>query len=126
MHYLVVGAGNIGRCLITDVLGADEEARITAIDNNQGSLTATAQMTTGGRVSCCMADVSDPSALAQHVKDAAVIVNTTDGLSSIEILRAAIRARVPYLDVHGTLLVNERLALSGAAEEAGITALIGM
>jgi saccharopine dehydrogenase-like NADP-dependent oxidoreductase len=125
MHYLVVGAGNIGRCLISDILGADQEARITAIDNNELALDATAQAT-DGRVSCCVADVSDPGALLKHVGDAAVIVNTTDGSRSIEILRTAIEARVPYLDVHGTLLVDERLALSAAAEAAGITALIGM
>ncbi len=126
MHYLVVGAGNIGRSLISDVLGADPEARITAIDNDQHSLAAATQMTTGGRVSCFASDVSEPGALAKYLKDAAIIINTTDGSKSIEILRAAIQARVPYLDVHGTLLVNERLALTAAAEAAGVTALIGM
>ena len=126
MHYLVVGAGNIGRSLISDVLGADPEARITAIDNDQHSLAAATQMTAGGRVSCFASDVSEPSALAKYLKDAAIIINTTDGSKSIEILRAAIQARVPYLDVHGTLLVDERLALTAAAEAAGVTALIGM
>lgn len=126
MHYVVIGAGNIGRCLISDVLGSDPEAHITAIDGNQASLAATAQMATAGRVSCFELDVSDATALGKYVKDAAIIVNTTDGSRSIEILSAAIHLRVPYLDVHGTLLVDERLALSGAAEAAGITALIGM
>jgi saccharopine dehydrogenase-like NADP-dependent oxidoreductase len=126
MHYLVIGAGNIGRCLIGDVLGSDPGVRITAIDNNQQSLAATSQLATGGRVSCLAVDVSDSSALAKHIKDAAIVVNTTDGSRSIEILCAAIQAHVPYLDVHGTLLVDERLALSAAAETAGITVLIGM
>jgi saccharopine dehydrogenase-like NADP-dependent oxidoreductase len=126
MHYLVIGAGNIGRCLISDLLESDPEARISAIDNNQESLAATVQLGKGGRVSCFTLDVSDSGALANYAKDAAIIVNTTDGSRSIEILRAAIQARVPYLDVHGTLLVDERLALSAAAEAAGVTALIGM
>ena len=126
MHYLVIGAGNIGRCLIGDVLGSDPGVRITAIDNNQQSLAATSQLAMGGRVSCLAVDVSDSSALAKHIKDAAIVVNTTDGSRSIEILCAAIQAHVPYLDVHGTLLVDERLALSAAAETAGITVLIGM
>ncbi len=126
MHYLVVGAGNIGRCLISDVLEADPKAHVTAIDNDQHSLAAAMQMTAAGRVSCFESDVSEPGALAKYIKDAAIVVNTTDGSKSIEILRAAIQARVPYLDVHGTLLVNERLALMAAAEAAGVTALIGM
>lgn len=126
MHYVVIGAGNIGRCLISDVLGSDPEARITAIDNNQESLAATTQMARGGHVSCFALDVSDSSALAKYTKDAAIVVNTTDGSRSIEILHSAIHGRVPYLDVHGTLLVDERLALSAAAEAAGITAVIGM
>ena len=126
MHYVVVGAGNIGRSLISDVLGSDPDARITAIDNNQESLAATAQMPGAGRLSCSAIDVADAGALAKLAKEAAIIVNTTDGTRSIEILRAAIQVRVPYLDVHGTLLVDERLALSAAAEAAGITALIGM
>ncbi len=126
MHYVVVGAGNIGRCLIKDLLGADARAQVTAIDNNTASLTETARIAGASRVAYLTLDVADPEALARHAQGAAVLVNTTDGSKSLEILDAAMKARVPYLDVHGTLLVNERLAKSAAVEAAGITALIGM
>ena len=126
MHYVVVGAGNIGRCLIKDLLAADAGAQVVAIDNSEAALAETTKFASNGRVAYLKLDVADSQALARHAQDAAVLINTTDGSKSLEILDAAINAHTPYLDVHGTLLVNERLAMSAVAEAAGVTALIGM
>jgi lysine 6-dehydrogenase len=126
MHYVIVGAGNIGRCLIRDLLDADPKARVTALDSQDGALSAAADLGFGHRLKTALLDVADENALAARAAGAAILVNTTDGSKSIEILKTAIRCRVPYLDVHGTLLVDERLAMSDEAAAAGITALIGM
>lgn len=126
MRYAVLGAGGIGRALIADVLKTDPTASILAIDNFEESLAATAKLGDGARLETRRLDVADVAAVAKAIADAAVVVNSTDGTRGIEILKACLQARRPYVDVHGTLLVNERLALSDEAKAAGITAVIGM
>jgi saccharopine dehydrogenase (NAD+, L-lysine-forming) len=126
MEYVVLGAGGVGRSLIADVLASQAGARVTAIDNFDASLGAVAKLAPAGRLKTVKLDVADIAAVVAAIRDADVVVNATDGSRSIEILKACIEAKKPYIDVHGTLLVNERLALSDAAKAAGITAVIGM
>jgi saccharopine dehydrogenase-like NADP-dependent oxidoreductase len=126
MEYVVLGAGGVGRSLIADVLKTQAVARVTAIDNFDASLEAVAKLAPAERLKTLKLDVADIAAVVQAIGHADVVVNATDGSRSIEILKACIEAKKPYIDVHGTLLVNERLALSDAAKAAGITAVIGM
>jgi saccharopine dehydrogenase (NAD+, L-lysine-forming) len=126
MNYVVLGAGGVGRSLIDDVLKTEAMARVTAVDNFDVSLAAVTKLAPPGRLQAVRLDVADIAAVVRAIRDADVVVNATDGSRSIEILKACIEAQKPYIDVHGTLLVNERLALSEAARAAGITAVIGM
>lgn len=125
MHYVVIGAGSIGRALIRDVLDADKEARFLAVDSEDGALKAAAALDPRGRVATKRAEATDPATLTPLLAGAAIVINTTFGARCLEILDAAIAAKVSYMDVHGTLLMAERLERHDAAKAAGITALIG-
>lgn len=125
MLYVLVGVGSIGRALMRDVLDADKEARFLAIDAEPAALKAAAALD-AARVTTKQAEATDPATLAPLLAGAAVVVNCTFGGRCLEILDAAIAAKVPYIDVHGTLLMAERLERDGAARAAGITALIGL
>ncbi len=126
MDYAVLGTGGVGRSLVADVLASHPGVRVSAFDQSEPSLTALAALGAGNRLDCRLLDASDVGAVTRAIGHADVVVNATDGSRSIEILKACIAARKPYIDVHGTLLVNERLALDGEAKAAGITAVIGM
>jgi saccharopine dehydrogenase-like NADP-dependent oxidoreductase len=126
MKYAVIGTGNIGRWVIRDVLESDDSAIVLALDIQPDSLSLAGELDTGGRVTPVCVDATDVASLAGSIEGAAVLVNTTDGSRCLEIMEAAIAAGVSYMDVHGTLLVEERFALSERARDAGITMLVGM
>src|SRR5690606_35878330 len=78
------------------------------------------------RVEASIAAGSDIAAFGAMMAGADIVVNCTTGAQCVEILEAAIARKVPYLDVHGTLLLKERMALSERAQQAGIAAMIGV
>jgi saccharopine dehydrogenase (NAD+, L-lysine-forming) len=126
MNYAVVGAGSIGRCLILDILAEEPNAKFLALDVSKETLSQYGAPQFRNSVTTVVQDASDVSGLSRRLAGNAIVVNCSDGSRSVEILRAAIEAGVAYLDVHGTLLVKERLALTDDARRAGITAMIGM
>ena len=125
MLYALIGAGSIGRALIRDVLDADPKSRFLAIDAEEGALKAAEALDGKGRVATKKAEATDCATLTPLLAGAAVVINCTFGARCLEILDAAITAKVPYIVVHGTLLMAERLERHDAAKAAGITALIG-
>lgn len=126
MKYAIIGAGNIGRALIADLLTADPQAQVLALDTAASALDQVCELGEAGQVHARLLQHSDLShEIAGQLRGAAGVANTTVGERCVDILRAAIEARVPYVDVHG-ILFNERVALSGDARDAGITALLGM
>ena len=126
MSYVVVGAGGVGKSLMFDVWRDEPDARFLAIDPSVATLADLKTRAEGKNLECLNLDASNVSDLANAIAGASVVANCTDGARSLDILDAAIAAGVNYVDVHGTLLVNERFERSEAAKNAGITALIGM
>jgi saccharopine dehydrogenase (NAD+, L-lysine-forming) len=126
MKYAVVGAGNVGQSLMFDVWQDEPDAEFIAIDPAAATLKQLEAKAAGRKLDCLNLDAADVGAVAKAIKGAAVVANCSDGARCVEIMRAAIQAGVDYVDVHGTLLVEERFALSDEAARAGVTALIGM
>lgn len=126
MLYVLIGAGNIGREIIKDILENDPASRFLAIDADPAALEQSARLDAGGRVTTRLAEAREPTALAPLLEGASVVINCTYGERILEILKAAIAAKVSYVDVNGTLFMEERLALGDAAAQAGITALLCM
>lgn len=124
MKIALIGAGNIGRALTRDILEAEKDARIVAMDSDARALEAVAKLD-ATRVTVRRAEAANVGELTELIKGHDVVVNCTYGAKCMEILDAAIAARVHYIDVHGTLLMEERFSRSEAARAAGVTALIG-
>ena len=95
------------------------------VDFEARALEATAALGFGKRVTTQRAGADSVDELAGILRGHDVAVNCTYGAKCMEILDAAIAAKVTYIDVHGTLLVEERFSRDGAAKAAGVTALIG-
>lgn len=125
MKIILIGAGNIGRALLKDVLEMERDATGLAVDADQRALDATTSLGFGNRVTTHVAEAAGVDELASVIRGHDVVVNCTYGAKCLEILDAAIAANVSYIDVHGTLLMEERFARDDAAKAAGVTALIG-
>ncbi|MEQ9329096.1 MAG: saccharopine dehydrogenase NADP-binding domain-containing protein, partial [Rhodospirillales bacterium] len=114
MDVCVIGAGNVGRGIIRDMLESDKNFKLKAFDIHEPSLVE-AQKLDPERVSIGTLDAGDSNAVSDRVRGSSLVVNTTDGTQCLTILDGAIAAGVNYIDVHGTLLVKERLARHDAA-----------
>lgn len=125
MQYVLIGAGSIGRALAKDVLAADATAQFAAYDVHQGALDLTRALDPQ-RVRTALIQDGDSNSFAGLLDAADLVINCTAGAQCVEILQAAISRKVSYLDVHGTLLLKERMALTDQARRAGITAMIGV
>lgn len=125
MKIALIGAGNIGRALTKDVLELEPAARIHAVDFDDRALAGVQALGFGARVTTQKAGADSVDELAKIIRGHDVVVNCTYGAKCMEILDAAIAAKVPYIDVHGTLLMEERFSRDGAAKAAGVTCLIG-
>ena len=79
----------------------------------------------GGRVRAMQADARDEVALTEKLHGFDVIANCTTYHFGMNVIRAAIAARVNYLDLGGLFNTPRQLELDELAREAGITACLG-
>ena len=79
----------------------------------------------GGRVSAEQVDVRDESALTETLRRFDVVANATTYHFGLNVTRAAIRARVNYLDLGGLFNTPKQLELDDEARKAGITICLG-
>ena len=125
MKYAIVGVGSIGRAVLREIRESDPDAEILAVDSDPRALQEAQRAGDGRDVTAYVVDGGDVKLLSKHAARADVLVNCTVGAQCVEILSAAIDARVPYVDVHG-ILFEQRMALADAAANAGVTVLLGM
>lgn len=121
MRVLVLGAsGAMAKVTLRDLLEYGPDIRITAADVRPFSHE-------DPRVSCVTCDVRDEEATARLMAGHDVVANTVTYYLNVPVMRAAIAARVPYVDLgglyHGTLAQFE---LHDELRRAGVTALLGM
>jgi len=79
------------------------------------------------KVSVVGCDVRDVAATAGILRGADAALNATDYTFNLEVMRAALTARVPYADLGGLFhMTRHQYALDGAFREAGIAAVLGI
>ena len=79
----------------------------------------------GGRVRAIHANAGDEVALTEKLRGFDVVANCTTYHFGMSVIRAAIAARVDYLDLGGLFNTPRQLELDALAREAGITACLG-
>ena len=79
----------------------------------------------GGRISAVQANAGDEVALTEKLRGFDVIANCTTYHFGMSVIRAAIAARVDYLDLGGLFNTPRQLELDSLAREAGVTACLG-
>src|SRR5579883_3027950 len=72
-------------------------------------------------------DVRDHDALVGQLRGAQVLLNATDYPFNLDVMRAALAARVHYADLGGLFHMTRRqYELHDAFQEAGLTAVLGI
>src|SRR3989442_618282 len=121
------GAGAIGRIIVRDLFESSSKYSILIADFDGESARSLARSYRSGRVSYTRADARKPSGLAAVLRGYSVVINCTRHQFNLNVMRAALQARVAYLDLGGLFVWTCRqLRLRRRFAEAGITAVIGM
>jgi lysine 6-dehydrogenase len=130
MHIVVLGGGGaMGRIAVRALA---EDARVTAVtvaDWRVAAAERTVDWLHDGRAKARAApcDVRDSERLAALLAGADAVLNATDYTFNLDVMRAALVARVPYADLGGLFHMTRRqYALDQAFRAAGITGVLGI
>lgn len=128
MKVIVLGAGGMGRYAAATAARLAGVAEVVVGDLD-GAAAKAAAASVGAAARGAAVDVRDEAALCALFDGATAVLNTVGPFFRLgpPVLRAAIAARVHYLDINDDWESTEAmLALDGEARAAGITAVIGM
>ena len=130
MHSVVLGGGGaMGRVTVRTLAEDARVTQITVADLSEAAARRTIDWLANGRDKAASAacDVRDGDALAKLLRGADVVLNATDYPFNLDVMRAALAARVPYADLGGLFHMTRRqYELDGAFAEAGLTAVLGI
>ena len=130
VHIVVLGGGGaMGRITVRALAEDDRVSQVTVADLRQEAAERTVAWLGKGRekaqaVAC---DVRDTAALAKLTQGAGALLNATDYPFNLDVMRAALAARVSYADLGGLYHMTRRqYELHDAFAAAGITAVLGI
>lgn len=125
MRIALIGAGAMGRVVLSDLLAARDLERVVVADARDGAAEAAAQG--DPRVVPCRLDAVDVGAVRRVIRSCGAVINAAQYHTNLPVLRAAIAEGVHYTDLGGLFhTTRAQLALDAEARSAGITAILGM
>src|SRR5438876_860400 len=126
MRIIVLGGcGAMGSEATRDLARTSDFEEIVIADANLQRAQALAAELGGGRLRALQADASDEVGLTEKLRGFDVVANCTTYHFGMNVIRAAIAARVNYLDLGGLFNTPRQLELDELAREAGVTACLG-
>src|SRR6266850_2156642 len=121
------GAGAIGRIIVRDLFESNPKNYILIADFEDDNARSLAKSYRSRRVTHASADARYPSRLASVLRDQSVVINCTRHQFNLNVMEAALKARVHYLDLGGLFIWTRRqLRLHRAFAEEGLIAILGM
>ena len=127
MKIVVLGAGLMGRAVVYDLATAREVKSIVVADFDRGRAQDVARKFGHGITRAAFADVCDTRHLAKLLQGCDVVVNCTQYNWNLDVMRAALAARVHYLDLGGLYhMTRKQFALDRDFRRIGKLAIPGM
>ena len=115
----------MGTEITRDLARTSDFEEIVIADFDLSKALALAVELGSGRVRAKQVDVRDENALAETLRRFDVVANATTYHFGLNVTRAAIRARVHYLDLGGLFNTPKQLELDEEARAAGVTICLG-
>jgi len=127
MKIVVLGAGLMGRAVVHDLAGAREVRDLVVADFDRERAHELARKFGDGKASGLFADVRDTPHLTKVLRGCDVVVNCTQYNWNLDVMRAALAARVHYLDLGGLYhMTKKQFALDKDFRRIGKLAIPGM
>jgi lysine 6-dehydrogenase len=127
MKIFVLGAGMMGRAVVHDLAGAREVQQIIIADFDRARAETVAQRFGRRKARPVFADVRKTSDLAGRLRGCDVVVNCTQYNWNLDVMRAALAARVNYMDLGGLYhMTKKQFALDRDFRKIGRLAIAGM
>jgi lysine 6-dehydrogenase len=128
MHIIVLGgAGAMGRVTVRTLSEYADIDRLTVADYNAERASEVAAAQGSPRVVARQIDVNDAEGLTRLVRGADVVLSAVDYVFNQPVLKACIAEKAHYADLGGLFHMTRKLMeMHAQAEEAGITAILGM
>lgn len=127
MKIFVLGAGMMGRAVVHDLANAREVRQIVVADFDRARAQEVARKFGRGKARAVFADVRKTSELAKRARGFDVLVNCTQYNWNLDVMRAALAARVNYMDLGGLYhMTKKQFALDRDFRRIGRLAIAGM
>ncbi|RJR50348.1 MAG: saccharopine dehydrogenase [Desulfobacteraceae bacterium] len=132
MQVLVLGGtGGMGQGVARDLIKQERIGKVVLGDINTDPDRVQEKLRASGKVSLRKIDVNDHAGLVGAIRDVDVVVNCAGPFykTAVAVARAAVEAKVNYIDICDDYEATEILFASDidkAARDAGITVLTGM
>jgi len=127
MKLVVLGAGLMGRAVVYDLARAADVRSIIVGDFEKDRAHAVARQFGRTKTVGAFADVRDTNALARMLRSCDVVVNCTQYNWNLDVMRAALVAKVNYMDLGGLYHMTRRqLAFDAQFRRIGRIAIAGM
>lgn len=119
------GCGAMGSEATRDLARTSDFEEIVIADADIARAEALAVELGGGRVRAIEIDANNEAALTECLRGFDVVANCTTYHFGLIVTRAAINARVNYLDLGGLYNTPKQLEMDGDAQRAGVTICLG-
>ena len=108
MKFTVLGAGMMGRAVVYDLARAADVSSLVVADFDLGRAREVAGKFGKGKARAAFADVRETAKLGRLLRGATAVVNCTQYNWNLEVMKAALLARVNYLDLGGLYHMTRR------------------
>lgn len=129
---VIGGTGGMGQGVARDLVKQEKITRVTLGDINIDPKRVHEKLHASGKVSLVKIDVNDHQGLVRAIQDHQVVVNCAGPFykTAIAVARAAVEAKVNYIDIcddyEAVPILFASPDIDEAAKKAGITVLTGM
>jgi len=127
MKIFVLGAGMMGRAVACDLGGAREVRQIVVGDFDRRRAQEVSEKFGRGKARAVFADVRETAHLARLLKGSDVVLNCTQFNWNLDVMRAALAARVDYMDLGGLYhMTRKQFSLDREFRRISKIAIAGM
>jgi saccharopine dehydrogenase-like NADP-dependent oxidoreductase len=125
-NVFVLGGGRTGLVAVRDLIRSKRVDHITIGDRDISRAQQLVSELQSDKLTITEVDLADRESLLKAIRNSKVLMNATWYEYNVEVMKAAIEARVHYTDLGGLFHVTRKqMELDGVAKAAGVTAVLG-